>query len=367
MRSSPSPTLLMTVFALCVGCDARPNLAQRGASAIPASGSQFDSGPSEFGAGVPNALSVVGEAAVTSTSFGRPFFLSNVSDRLWVADIAGDPFIHVIRIRDGRVEKSGGRRGEGPGEFQSVMDISLRPGDSLGVWAFDPQLGRLTRLSSGAPGRAAGTITAQAGAGRPFTLRWLDRNKLIGINPHDSSASLVLYDTLGTVERSVPFEILGTADIPYRKRRIPSGGFRLCVKPDRSEFAVLFVGGGRIDRYQSSLARLSGFQVPWPSNGDFERDSAGRWQALVPRQYYRDCAATAKHLYALFSGRLTSRFPEGEGGEGVYVQVFNWNGRLERVFRLSRGANALTTLSDSMLFATAVGTDTIYRYRIPTN
>jgi hypothetical protein len=112
---------------------------------------------------------------------------------------------------------------------------------------------------------------------------------------------------------------------------------------------------------------MNGFAVPFPNNGDFEQDAAGNWQAYVPREYYRDCAATRTHLYALFSGRLSSKYPPGEAGQGAYLQIFTWDGKLERVLRLGRAANAFAMTDDTTLYTTTLATDTIYRYLLPRN
>lgn len=359
--------LTLTLLGLSLALGPKPIAAQREPNYQSRYPSKFNTGPAELGAGVPRSTTLRGQPLANNIAFGRPFFLAAAAGRLWVTDISGEPWLHLVRIADGYLERSGGGRGEGPGYFTSVTDLSRRPGDTLGIWAFDGQLGRLTYLTHERRTLPPQTITAQAPERLPIALRWLTQIHLIGVRPTDTSASLVVYDSLGRSVRSSHFEILGDSTIPYRKRRNPSGGVRICVKPGGAEFAVLFVAGARIDRYRADLTRLPGFEVPFASNGDFERDAQGRWQAYLPRSHYRDCAATAQHLYALYSGRLEAKYPEGVGREGIYVQVFDWDGKLKRVLRLSRGASAFAVVGDSVMYASTLATDTIYRYQIPGN
>lgn len=367
VRASP---LLAAMVLLAGACKEAPNASSAAsqntseANFRPSRPSVFDSGPADLGAGEATPLLLEGEPFATSPAFGEPFFMAVEGQRLWVSDMNGDPFVHLVQLSDGRVVRSVGQRGEGPGDYQSVMDLGARPGDSGGIWAWDAQVGRLTFLSPRREDPANRMVTPSSPASRPLSFRWLTHDRLVGILAGDSSASVVLYDSTGRVERTQNFEILGDSSIPYRKRRNPSSSFRICIKPGGGGFGILFGGGGRIDRYDAQGHALQGFSVPIPSNGDFELDSLGKWQALVPRQYYRDCSSTPSRLYALFSGRLASKFPLGPGWEGEYVHVFDWDGNLERVYRLSRGAQALAVIGDSIIYAAANQTDTIYRYRI---
>lgn len=326
--------------------------------------SRFDSGPAELGAGAEVVTLLHGERLASDPVFGAPFWLLVTGHRLWVADSKGDPFLHVIKLATGEVERSLGRRGEGPGDFHSVMDLGASPGDSSGLWAFDVALGRLTYMTLDAPGIPVRVVTPKAPRALPLKLRWLTEKTLVGLWIQDS-ARLVIYDSTGRVLRTRRFEVLGDSLIPFGKRRGLSTGSRFCMNPEGKGFGIMFTAAGRIDRYDSDGIEIPPFLVPFQSNGDFEQDSLGKWQAHHPREYYRDCATTPKHLYALFSGRLLTKFPEGPGWEGVYVHVFDWDGRLRAVYRLDHGAQALAVVGDSVIYASANQTDTIYKYRLP--
>lgn len=58
--------------------------------------------------------------------------VSRMNDRRWAVAVQGS---HVVRFFDGsgRFVGSGGRRGEGPGEFQQILGMSNTPGDTLVV------------------------------------------------------------------------------------------------------------------------------------------------------------------------------------------------------------------------------------------
>ncbi len=83
-----------------------------------------------------------------------------------------DPFAHrvVVLGPDGAVQRTLGRRGEGPGEYRMIRNVQALPGDSLLV--YDPELARVTIYAPGA--NVPAYTTALGGAltrGIPFTLR----------------------------------------------------------------------------------------------------------------------------------------------------------------------------------------------------
>lgn len=79
-------------------------------------------------------------------ALGRPGHLFIQEGFLWVTDLAGDPYLHLIELPSGRLLSSRGRDGEGPGDFRNVMQLSVRPGDTDAIWAYDYSQRRLTRV-----------------------------------------------------------------------------------------------------------------------------------------------------------------------------------------------------------------------------
>jgi hypothetical protein len=80
---------------------------------------------------------LAGELLVDDPTIGRPGSLVIQQRLLWVGDMAGDPFLHVIDLASRKIVRSMGRPGEGPGDFKYLTDLMLRPGDDEAVWAFD--------------------------------------------------------------------------------------------------------------------------------------------------------------------------------------------------------------------------------------
>jgi hypothetical protein len=195
---------------------------------------------------------------------------------------------------------------------------------------------------------------------------WLNRDTLVGLGEMDTDR-ITFIDITGKSIGTLPAPLLGADSIPARVRSGPSTGVELCLSQGAGRFAELFIGAGRIDIFDRSGHAVAHANVPFPTNGAFERLNDGSWHAAFPhRRYYADCAATSTRLYALFSGHRTDATPgAGVSVAAAYVHLFDWTGRLKAVLQLDRDASAMTVAGDSLLYAAASGSGDIYVYRIP--
>lgn len=74
-----------------------------------------------------------GTLLVSDPVIGQPGTMVTNGGLLWVTDRSGNPAVHAIDLATGAVVSSEGRAGEGPGDFASISNLSIRPGDTDGV------------------------------------------------------------------------------------------------------------------------------------------------------------------------------------------------------------------------------------------
>lgn len=308
---------------------------------------------------------LAGDLLVSEPAIGRPSKMVIQGRRLWVGDHAGDPYLHVIDLDSGRLVRSLGRAGQGPGDFRSVAQLSLRPGDTSGVWVFDLDQRRLTRVPS--TGAGVRTIIQSGAEGRPLRMGWLSPSRLLVIGLTDS-ARVVLADATGAPRTIRPGPLLGRAEIPMQKRINASNGLQVCVRPEGDTFGIGYVNAARVELYDGAGGFLALMRGPaWGLNqGDFVRNERGEWGSPPVRYYYRGCYGTSRYYYGLFAGRTEAAGPEGtRSWDSPYVHVFDWTGTLRNVLELDEFAEAVAVDGDSVLYAGGGAMEGIYKYRLP--
>jgi hypothetical protein len=282
---------------------------------------------------------------------------------LWISDHSGDPYLHLVDLRDKRLIASRGRQGEGPGDFGEPPQFSLRPGDSTGVWAYDARLRRLTRESASinngyrtlkGPGEQLESVWSYA---------WISGDRLVGTGDVDTNR-LRFTDSAGRTLATVKSSLLGPDSVSLEARRSLSAAYFTCIDVSRGRIAIAYVTAGRIDIHDSLGAMVAHANVPFPSNGEFELGKRGRWTARTDWRYYADCTATGNHLYGLFAGHRTDGPGKGHTVAARYVHVFDWDGRLIRTFELDHEMSTIAVDGDTVLFAAGQETQGVYSYRL---
>jgi hypothetical protein len=146
-------------------------------------------------------------------------------------------------------------------------------------------------------------------------------------------------------------------------------GNALCSRPDASGFAVTYSNFGRLELRDSTGVLGMRVQTPFASEPEFTRSpTTGRLQFRQERDYYRGCAFSGNHLFALFSGRREADFRAGqyEYAEASFVHVFDMRGRLVRVLDL--GVGVLMFALDGTgrtMYGTSWSTGQVYRFALP--
>ncbi len=305
-----------------------------------------------------------GTILLSDPIIGRPSHLVLQGEHLWMSDRAGSPFIHLIDLRGRRIEYSEGKDGGGPGDFRVISSLSVRPGDTTAMWAFDEESRRLTRLVADSPGEHPRTFETPSGR-IVYDMQWISGSHLIAIGDLDTNR-IIVGDTLGQTLHIVPDSLLGADSVSVEARRALSNGLLACTNPVTGILAIVFVGAGRIEIHDSSGALRALADVPFATSGSFGRDSDGRWHMRTPWRFYDGCAATATHLYALFSGtRDDIQSARIAPVSGHYIQIFDWGGALDGVWYLDRGVAAIAVSGDTALYAASAETSTVFEYRIP--
>ncbi|MGH7584076.1 MAG: hypothetical protein ACREL5_12705, partial [Gemmatimonadales bacterium] len=253
--------------------------------------------------------------------------------------------------------------GEGPGDFNGIANLTTRPREPNAVWGYDSQLRRLTRLASDSIVIKPVTLTTP-GSMMALSMYWLTRDKLLAIGDADSNR-LVIADTAGHVLRMATGELLGGDSVSFASRRAISTGFLVCIQPATRRIAMLFVGAGRIDIYDSTARLQAHADVPFPSNGEFDRDQSGRWHARYTWRYYADCSASPTRLYALFAGNRTDGPGGGRSIDARFVHVFDWSGRRIVVIELDHAISTMVTSGDTVLYGMGADVPGLFRFRLP--
>jgi hypothetical protein len=300
-------------------------------------------------------------------AIGRPTLLRMTGRHLWISDLASDPGLHVVDAETGVLVRSFGRMGEGPGEFSTrPFGLEIAPGDSSAVWAFDLSLQRLTRFEATSPMLDEAPAIHLRGDIRVQRVAWVTQDRLVGIANSDE-ARFLFFSPSGERTGEAAGALLGSPDVPRGARLAASnGGIKVCAWPGRG-FAIVNFMVGRIEYYDVDANFVREPAVPYRSEPEFEPDSTGRVVFVTPRRWYFDCSATRDYLFALFSGRLQSRYEGDARSSAEYVHVFDWDGALRAVYHLDREVRAIVADdSGSLLFAASLVDGGLYRYDLPT-
>lgn len=307
-----------------------------------------------------------GSVLVSDPAVVRPSTMVVQGRSLWMNDEVGDPFIHVVNLDTRTVVRSFGRAGEGPGDFRNVMQLASRPGDVMGMWAYDMSQRRLSRLTREPSAGARATIRSEH-AGPSLRMLWLTRDRLLIIGSADS-ARLVFADSAGRIRGTKSGPLPGGANVPLHVRSGASEGIQVCPRPSGDRLGIGYVNAARIEIYDSAGSFLGLVRgLPWGlEQGDFVRTQRGEWGLPRIRYYYRSCSATTRYYYGLFAGRTDAAGPEGtKRWDSQYVHVVDWAGDLRAVLELDQFAEGIAVDGDSVLYAGGGAMDGIYRYRLP--
>lgn len=270
--------------------------------------------------------------------FGMPTRLEVAGGELLVLDRYRTEPIVALDRRSGRLLRSFGREGDGPGEFRSPVAFVA---DGSGVAVLDVGLNRVTWLDAQTDAftlrgttnlvlESAATDLVVVPGGDFLVSGFLADGRLARV---DRDGGLLRYEGRSIVTDGLP---------PARRLEALQGTLRATPEGNRVV---------RTHRFASRLEIIdpgtSATTVAWGPER-FEPQS-GNDEA---RFGYLDAAPFADGFFALYSGRTREAYP-GRANYGAVVHEFGWDGRLRAEHRLDDDVIAIAwSEEDGLLYAT---------------
>lgn len=274
--------------------------------------------------------------------FGEPSDIAVLGPHLVVLDRLGPAPVLVLRAEDGSVARTFGRKGRGPGEFNTVSSILPANGSDSRFWVFDFNQRRLTEVDLAREPAAAPSSVRVVGLSSTGKIlsgpAWVSDTLLLSPGIFDDAGRLARVNARGELLGFAGPSPPGAETVPMRVRQHAYQSVT-SFNPRRGLLAVGTRHADRIEVYRpdGSLVRQ------WNGAGGFEPLYTVATFAGTPTfagsdemvHGYVDVATTEKHVYGLFSGR-TRKEHGGRSSYGEQVHVFDWDGKLQRVFRLDQ-------------------------------
>lgn len=275
----------------------------------------------------------------TSNALAAPTDVEVLGDRLILADDFADRNLRVLRRSDGAIERSFGRKGRGPREFESAYAIDVI--DPSGkVMIHDPMLQRVTwiDLEQDFEGdRWVSDRSVKLNADAMIMETATTPNGLIGTGSF-TDARLAHLDPSGRLQRTTGSPPVSPAQV---SRETWTRVYQSRLKPDpsRTRWAVASRFADRLEIYGADGGLSATGDRPY----DFDPEDLQTEDPGAIRFGYLDLATTESRIYALFSGRTRA---EGGAGYGNLVHVFDWEGRLLDIWELDARLIAMAITPD---------------------
>lgn len=280
---------------------------------------------------------------------GQPQSVAVMGEWLLVSDKPGPHALHLLGRENGRLVRSWGREGAGPGEFRTLWGI--QPARDGGAWLYDPSLSRLTlvdvpALAAGRPDVIRRSVNLRAEL-LPMTALWAADTLLVSSGMF-RQGRFAHFDDAGELKRVV-------GPLPPMRDGVPaqiaqhaySGS--LVMHPSQPLLALGTRHADRLEIYRpdGGLVRVArgprGFEPAYEMRVIAGEPSMASGEDM--RFGYVDLAAAGAHLYGLYSGYSRGERP-GRAFYGGEVHVFDWGGNLLRVLPLDHLALALAVSDD---------------------
>jgi len=306
-----------------------------------------DPGPPELSHEGLRVRGLSGQVLFDGPSLAIPVDITIAGRYVVVADLSADSMFHVIDADRPGVPFQFGRRGSGPGEFENAWSMDPTGGGSAEFWVYDADLARMSLVSLNELEAGSGPVV-----GRMINLEvpailtgpaWIDSFTMVSLG-FFSRGRIAFISEDGTLIRTA-----GTLPEPLSSTppEVLQHVFQatLALRPDRTLLAAATRHASNIEIYRADGSAVGVFQGPLLVEPRFEiQTSAGRPTMATGsdlRFGYIDVAASAEHIFALFSGRTRAGFP-GSANFGRFVHVFDWSGNFEQVLELDASVLKIT-------------------------
>jgi hypothetical protein len=308
------------------------------------------------------------EVLASSPAFGIPYRVRAIRGDLLVADQARGPTLHLVDGETGRLLRSLGRWGRGPGEFESVVSIDTMPGGAGLVSLYDFNLQRITTIAiDSLRDRGIHVVATTRLDWRPESVARLSDGRLLAVNASDSS----LVQTIDSSGRILVHRALSTLQVPSADSAFMRTAYkaRLCgVRGQQAALAFRFTSNVSIIDLSSGVDVAASVPHTFgPAFIDTPLIGKRTFKGGAPgvRYAYIDCVATNSAVYALFGGRLIGKYDRAFDNAGRYVHRFDWSGRLTASWRLDHDAFGLAVIDSTLITIAEEDKPVLRKVRIP--
>jgi hypothetical protein len=303
-------------------------------------------GPGELDHSRLDPEQVSGRVLLNGDHLGLPVQLSAFGSSLLVLDGASDSALHVISAADGRVVRSLGRRGEGPGEYKAAWSIAADPRHSRRAWVYDIGLARLTSvdLDSATVPPAIIQIRGDAVAMQPV---WLS-DTLMASPGLSERGRLSFFAKDGSFRGA-------SGPLPSPSTQVPPGVLqhawtgKLVSSPTRNLLAMVTLHADQLEIYRADGTLIRKVRGPFDFDPRFTVDVIQGQPVMASgddmRFGYTGAQATPTHIFALFSGRTREAYGP-DSSFGRFIHVYDWEGTLQRVIELDTAILSLAISPD---------------------
>ena len=310
-------------------------------------------GPAELSHGGLKPAQVEGQILSDADALAIPSEIAIVGDRLVVIDAASDLAIHVVHRKTGVLERSFGRRGGGPGEFEGAWSLDPVHGSSYECWIYDLALVRLTYVDlrddffdQGGFGARIINLESEAMALGP--VRTADANTSFSLGMY-TEGRLGVYNVEGIQQGTVGSLPPGAPHIPPNVKQHAYQA-TLIPHPNRTLFAAVTRHASQIEIYRDDGSLLTMGEGPLHVEPKYEVRRKGDEFVMATgrdlRFGYVDAAASTEYVFSVFSGR-TREGALGSQFMGRFIHVFDWAGNFVKVIELDTDVVAIAVHEDS--------------------
>jgi len=280
----------------------------------------------------------------TQQRLNAPGDLAVVGPFLVVLDPLADSVVAVLDRATGTLVTRAGRLGRGPGEIAAPWSLDPVP-DGSGFWVYDFALRRLTRFDlpwreerGRRPVRHTRLVSLLADA-TLYGPVWIG-SRVASLGFFADGRRVWVFDSTGAHTGAFGELPSSPVDAPtYVLEHAYQA--TLVVNPIRTRMAVLTRHAGHVTIFGTDGSLVADTSGPEPFEPEFSVARGARGPVMATDEHlrfgYLDGWGTDSYLFALFSGRRRADFP-GEANFGEYVHVFDWQGRLQAVWKLDAAA-----------------------------
>jgi hypothetical protein len=300
-----------------------------------------------------------------STHFARITAVLEKGRNLIVTDSRTSPHVFIFEKASGRLVKTMGRQGEGPGEIIYPDNVIDDERDPNLVWIYDFNLRRLVGLDvRGEKVEKPLNVSLPAGGS---LLQPMLRDGLVVSNGLFTGYSLLFLDSEGKPKgKSDLIAPFGPPEVPNRiGQRLLNVSTMAFSPKSRSKIVLAYQFKSELDILDLSTGHHITVTGPRPVKASFHFDDKGAFFWNADNQMaYLGVTADENRIYALFSGHKD----DDKSEYTTSVHIFDWNGQFLAEYAFDRMVDTIAaSLSGAELYGSVEEPwPAVATFRIPT-